>query len=166
MSHHRTSNPSAIATATATAHKISQENVSAVVGNRYPATRPYSVIRKDIEEAERQKGSLTGKSSKPQTAAGFYKNSPIYPSMPKLDTLKIYAEKEGTSSQQELRPSLIHSGSQGLLQEVWSLFSAMEDQQRNQLLQGLLERCTVKQTDFICGAMNLKISKNALLGVS
>ncbi|KAI8614953.1 hypothetical protein BC830DRAFT_1064942 [Chytriomyces sp. MP71] len=46
-----------------------------------------------------------------------------------------------------------------MIQSTWSLFAAMGDAQRNQMLKGLLGKCSSKQVDLICTCLNLKISQ-------
>lgn len=45
------------------------------------------------------------------------------------------------------------------IQNTWAMFSAMMDSERNLLLRGLLDRCSTKQVEFICTALNLKSSE-------
>ncbi|KAJ3065164.1 hypothetical protein HDU98_011451 [Podochytrium sp. JEL0797] len=51
-----------------------------------------------------------------------------------------------------------------VIQSTWSLFASMSDSQRNQLLKGLLSKCSSKQVDLICTCLNLKISEPTLPG--
>ncbi|ORY48560.1 hypothetical protein BCR33DRAFT_714320 [Rhizoclosmatium globosum] len=53
-----------------------------------------------------------------------------------------------------------------IIQSTWSLFAAMEDNQRNQLLKGLLLKCSSKQVDLICTQLNLKMSEPTLPGIA
>ena len=43
------------------------------------------------------------------------------------------------------------------IQSSWAAFSAMNDGQRNQMLRGILAKCSSKQVDYICTMLNLKI---------
>ncbi|KAJ1507213.1 hypothetical protein HMI54_004368 [Coelomomyces lativittatus] len=44
------------------------------------------------------------------------------------------------------------------IQAVWSLFSRLNDQDRNDLLKGLLANCDSLQVECICQELNLKLS--------
>lgn len=50
-------------------------------------------------------------------------------------------------------PDSVHSA----IQTTWGLFNGMSDSQRNQLLAGLLSRCSSKQVEYICTMLNLKM---------
>ncbi|KAJ3021121.1 UNVERIFIED_CONTAM: hypothetical protein HDU68_009796 [Siphonaria sp. JEL0065] len=51
-----------------------------------------------------------------------------------------------------------------IIQSTWGLFAAMGDTQRNQLLKGLLSKCSTKQVDLICTCLNLKMAEPTLPG--
>ncbi|KAI9344249.1 hypothetical protein BDR26DRAFT_209620 [Obelidium mucronatum] len=51
-----------------------------------------------------------------------------------------------------------------IIQSTWGLFAAMGDAQRNQLLKGLLTKCSTKQVDLICTCLNLKMAEPTLPG--
>ncbi|TPX54411.1 hypothetical protein CcCBS67573_g09575 [Chytriomyces confervae] len=51
-----------------------------------------------------------------------------------------------------------------VIQSTWALFTAMGDAQRNQLLKGLLSKCSSKQVDLICTSLNLKMSEPLIPG--
>ncbi|KAI8925193.1 hypothetical protein BC831DRAFT_436089 [Entophlyctis helioformis] len=50
------------------------------------------------------------------------------------------------------------------VQHTWSTFSNMSDGQRNQLLKGLIGRCSSKQIEMICTCLNLKTIDTSLPG--
>ncbi|KAJ3379615.1 hypothetical protein HDU84_006524, partial [Entophlyctis sp. JEL0112] len=54
--------------------------------------------------------------------------------------------------------------SHSAIQATWTLFAAMSDAQRNQMLKGLLSKCSSKQVEFICTNLNLKLSEPLLPG--
>jgi hypothetical protein len=53
----------------------------------------------------------------------------------------------------ETNPDVIHE----VIQSTWASFNGMSDGQRNQLLKGLISRCSSKQVEYICTQLNLKM---------
>lgn len=47
------------------------------------------------------------------------------------------------------------------IQSSWAAFTAMSDGQRNQMLKGILAKCSSKQVDYICTLLNLKMVGDA-----
>ena len=43
------------------------------------------------------------------------------------------------------------------IQSSWAAFTGMSDGQRNQMLKGILSKCSSKQVDYICTLLNLKM---------
>lgn len=52
-----------------------------------------------------------------------------------------------------------------LIQSTWSLFSNLNDTDRNSLLKGLLSRSSTKQVQLICTYLNLKTIDTGMNGV-
>ncbi|KAJ3316146.1 hypothetical protein HDU76_002049 [Blyttiomyces sp. JEL0837] len=50
------------------------------------------------------------------------------------------------------------------IQNIWSTFNGMGDAERNQLLRGLLAKCSTKQVDLICTSLNLKMTESTIAG--
>ena len=50
------------------------------------------------------------------------------------------------------------------IQRTWSTFSNMTDSERNQLLKGILGRCSSKQIETICTCLNLRTIDTSLTG--
>lgn len=134
--------------------KTKEQIVEGLVGNQCVRNETFSVRRTKAK----------GLTDPALSTSNLFKQDLLYPSLPKLDGLVIRTQKK---EQSDAPPSnLTANGHLGQMQEIWSLFTVMEENQRNKLLQGIIERCSSRQIDYICGAMNLKASKNALLGVS
>ncbi|KAL5038714.1 hypothetical protein BDV3_001937 [Batrachochytrium dendrobatidis] len=52
-----------------------------------------------------------------------------------------------------------HDTPHGFFQHTWSMFSNMTDAQRNQLLKGLMARCSTKQVEVISTCLNLRTAE-------
>eukprot|EP00842_Homolaphlyctis_polyrhiza_P000510 jgi/Hompol1/145/HPOL_002454-RA len=50
------------------------------------------------------------------------------------------------------------------VQHTWATFSNMTDAQRNQLLKGIIGRCSSKQIEMICTCLNLQTIDTSIPG--
>ncbi len=108
--------------------------------------------------------SVSKKKLKPARAASattLVKPPPANPSMPDLAPfrLKVAPKLTVDGKPVTVQESNLYANS---AQDIWARFSTMDDQQRNVVLRGLLDRCTTKQVDYICTNLNFKMSKDAL----
>ncbi|KAI8902992.1 hypothetical protein BC833DRAFT_571499 [Globomyces pollinis-pini] len=108
-------------------------------------------------------------------------NSQVYRSTfnPKLPSTNIYSKayKAKNITLPSLGPLTLHvappvippvdknqvyESSHEFIQNTWTTFSNLGDSHRNQLLKGLLTRCSSKQIEFICTCLNIKsLDENA-----
>jgi hypothetical protein len=71
----------------------------------------------------------------------------------------------GDSKVSKSTPSYVDQESgHSYIQQTWSVFSNLSDAQRNQLLKGLISRCSSKQIQLICTCLNLKSVDTSLPG--
>jgi hypothetical protein len=66
---------------------------------------------------------------------------------------KKVVEKETPNSGFSNPDNSAHSA----IQSSWAAFTGMSDGQRNQMLKGILSKCSSKQVDYICTLLNLKM---------
>ena len=78
------------------------------------------------------------------------------PALPQIGTgpLRIQLASKPPPSQQEAS----HEGDtdHSFIQQSWTVFSTLNDMERNQLLKGIIARCSTKQIQLICTCLNLK----------
>ena len=96
--------------------------------------------------------------SEPQESSSKSKaKSVASPSTPAPDDVQFHLYKKPKES---LNTYTVQSNSSdsahAAIQSTWLSFTAMTDAQRNQLLKGLISRCSSKQVDYICTLLNLK----------
>ncbi|KAJ3126533.1 hypothetical protein HK098_007433 [Nowakowskiella sp. JEL0407] len=75
--------------------------------------------------------------------------------LPKLEIFLAPTESRRPSSLKPNNPNDVES-MHNVIQNTWAAFSTMSDVQRNQLLRGLISRCSSKEIDFICTSLNLQ----------
>jgi hypothetical protein len=78
---------------------------------------------------------------------------PRFPVLPSLGKLHIQV----ASTEKPVSPAAEKCNDDAFfIQNTWATFSTMSDQQRNQLLRGLLSRSSSQQIEYICTCLNIK----------
>nr|KAJ3422883.1 hypothetical protein HK105_005831 [Polyrhizophydium stewartii] len=110
-------------------------------------------------------GARGGTSLKPRASA-------LAPVLPKLGAgpLNLHFESSMTAPAATPPAELgsitftTQDTSHSFVQHTWSMFSNMTDVQRNQLLKGIIGRCSSKQIEMICTCLNLRTIDTSLPG--
>jgi hypothetical protein len=105
------------------------------------------------ESASNKKASSSPRTStikkeSPKSSSDPSKEFHLFLSKPKAEP----KSKPGFTKD-EINPDVIHE----VIQNTWASFNGMSDGQRNQLLKGLITRCSSKQVEYICTQLNLKL---------
>ena len=69
----------------------------------------------------------------------------------------LYAKQESDAYKNFSSHPVTKDSDHNSIQVTWSQFTSMSDSQRNQMLKGIIHRCSSKQIEYICTILNLKM---------